>query len=150
MFSYDCNFLSEEELPSSKRLSFCSSENLAAAGLSQDLYYAGGNRVWDAVSGWLERKISLNSSHRRFNSISIQQALELHNRPPSGQRKRDQKVTNSLLKGIGKTTNLNNNSEIFCPRIRPLFNEKLISPFSHVKTSLHYTSYWLGWAIFDL
>ena len=35
---------------------------LASAGLPQDSYYVGGNRIWDAVSGWLDRTIDYNDS----------------------------------------------------------------------------------------
>lgn len=53
---------SESELPEELRLAICSPEDLAAAGLAQDLYHAGGNRLWDAVSGWIGKKVDIPKS----------------------------------------------------------------------------------------
>lgn len=52
----------ESELPEKLRLAICSPEDLAAAGLAQDLYHAGGNRLWDAVSGWIGKKVDIPKS----------------------------------------------------------------------------------------
>ena len=50
-------FPTEADLPPERRLPSCTADLLARAGLPQDIYYVGGNRIWDAVSGWLERTI---------------------------------------------------------------------------------------------
>ena len=50
-------FPTESDLPPERRLESCTADLLASAGLPQDTYYVGGNRIWDAVSGWLEKTI---------------------------------------------------------------------------------------------
>lgn len=73
---YEHEILAESQLPNEKRLKFCTSENLAAAGIAQDLYLAGGNRVWDAVSGWIEKQISLNNPQKHFYHKSVFEVIQ--------------------------------------------------------------------------
>jgi hypothetical protein len=63
-------------LPAHRRLKYCTSEHLASVGLDQELYLAGNNQVWDAISGWIEKKLSSNSAGYHsvgFEGISILQ-----------------------------------------------------------------------------
>jgi hypothetical protein len=49
---------SEMDLPPAQQLNSCTPEALSSAGLPQDQYLIGGDRIWNAISGWITRKLT--------------------------------------------------------------------------------------------
>ncbi|CBY39728.1 unnamed protein product [Oikopleura dioica] len=54
----NCVIPTEDQLPQKKRLPECTPEALEGAGIKVTQILAGGNRVWNAVSGWIQRSVS--------------------------------------------------------------------------------------------
>lgn len=60
----NCFILTEDQLPLEKRLPECTPEALEGAGIKVTQILAGGNRVWNAVSGWIQRSVSAVSERQ--------------------------------------------------------------------------------------